>query len=178
MHRMIPPVADLLGGGIGIAAVALVAGWVFLTWQRDRHRFVLMQTALEKGINRFPDAPPFWLVSLRQGLTMAALGMALLAVGAGAYWLGHSATPPTAEVISQSWQMQPPPPQLDRGGPPRPPVQSPTMEKWHEAQVEVTLGLGSAAIGIILTFVGIVRVVFAQAERQYFIEQQHRDSNP
>ena len=62
--------AELLGDSLGIAAVLLVFGWVLLRWQQDRQGFALLQTALEKGITQFPNAPPFWLVSLRQGLTM------------------------------------------------------------------------------------------------------------
>jgi hypothetical protein len=197
MHRLLPPLADLLGGSLGLAAVALVLGWVFLSWQRDRHRFVLMRTALEKGMNRFPDAPPFWLLSFRQGLTMTALGVALAAVGAGSYWLGHSVPAPSATAIAQDEHQQeppPPPPRPGRDGPqegprdgqhegprdgrpPRPPAQNPEMERWHNAQVEVTLGLGSAAIGIILGFVGMVRIVFARTEREYATDDARRDDH-
>ena len=198
MHRLLPPLADLLGGGLGLAAVVLVLGWVFLSWQRDRHRFVLMRTALEKGINRFPDAPPFWLLSFRQGLTMTALGIALVAVGAGSYWLGHNVPAPSATAVTQFEHQQepPPPPRIERDGPqggpyegprdgqregprdgrpPRPPVQNPEIERWHNGQVELTLGLGSAAIGIILGFVGIVRILFARTEREYASAEATRD---
>jgi hypothetical protein len=50
------------------------------------------------------------------------------------------------------------------------------MERWHQAQVEQTAGLGSVGIGFILLVVGVVRIVFAQAERQY-AQQAAQDTN-
>ena len=92
--------ADLLGDSLGIAAILLVIGWIMLRWQQDRQRFALMQTALEKGITQFPNAPPFWLVSLRQGLTMLALGFALMVVGAGVFFVGHHVPTPTSAMLA------------------------------------------------------------------------------
>jgi hypothetical protein len=93
--------AELLGDSLGIAAVLLVIGWIMLRWQQDRQRFALMQTALEKGITQFPNAPPFWLVSLRQGLTMLALGGALVVVGAGVFVLGKRVPTPTSAMLAR-----------------------------------------------------------------------------
>jgi hypothetical protein len=196
-------VADFLGGSLGIAAILLVAGWLALRWQQDRHRFRLMQTALEKGITRFPDSPPYWLVSMRQGLTMLALGIALAAVGGGAFWLGkQTPMPDMAKIFTGPQQFGPedapdrrPVPRRDdeysadgpdrrpdrRPEPPgpgrRPPVMNPEMERWHQAQAQQTVGLVSAGIGVILLFVGVIRVVFAQAERQYSTGHSTQESN-
>lgn len=166
------PLADILGGSLGVAAVALVVGWTLLTWQRDRNRFVLMRTALEKGITRFPNAPPFWLVSFRQGVTTLAVGLALGSVGAGAFWLGHGAPMPSEASIAAMGTTEPEPPPPGPGHhPPRPPVPNPQMERWHQAQTQVTVGLASIGIGIILAFVGIVKIVFARAEQAYAAER-------
>jgi hypothetical protein len=93
--------ADLLGDSLGVAAVLLVIGGILLRWQQDRQRFVLMQTALEKGITQFPNSPPFWLISLRQGLTMLALGAALVLVGAGVFVVGRQVPTPTLAISAR-----------------------------------------------------------------------------
>ncbi len=190
-------VVDFVGGSLGVAAILLVAGWVALRWQQDRHRFRLMQTALEKGITRFPDSPPYWLLSLRQGLTMVALGIAMAVVGGGAFWLGRQTPMPADAMTAGPQQFAPeempdrrpaPRPDVGRGddGPDRrpepgprrrPPTPSPQIERWHQAQAQQTAGLVSVGIGIILLFVGVVRVLFAQAERQYTADSSTHESN-
>lgn len=90
------PPSDMLGAGIGVAAVLLVVGWAITRWQRDRQRFALMQTALEKGVTRFPGTPPYWLVSLRQGVTLTAVGVGLMVVGGGAWGLTANVEMPAA----------------------------------------------------------------------------------
>lgn len=180
MLHLSRPLAEFLSGSLGIAAILLVAGWLVLRWQQDQHRFVLMRTALEKGITRLSDAPPFWLLSIRQGVTMVALGLALAVVGGGSFWLGRQVPMPSAEA-RLNVDAPPPPPQPDEGlrGPerrPPPPRPNPEMERWHEAQVEQTAGLGSVGIGFILLAVGIVRIAFAQVERQY-AQQAAQDTN-
>jgi hypothetical protein len=208
MPHLSGPLAEFLGNSLGIAAVLLVAGWLAIRWQQDRQRFQLMATALEKGITRFPDAPPFWLVSMRQALTMLALGIALVVVGGGASWVGRQV--PMPQGANAQFQPGPRPEQdfppdrrpdarpqddnrpprpdrgLDRGPDARPdpngpgrrpgPAPNPEMERWHQAQVEQTGGLVSIGVGIILAFVGVVRVVFAQAERQYAVGRAAQDS--
>lgn len=213
MPHLSGPLAEFLGNSLGIAAVLLVAGWLAIRWQQDRQRFQLMQTALEKGITRFPDAPPFWLVSMRQALTMLALGVALVLVGGGASWVGRQTPMPAAANLQNPSEPHPdqdlapdsrlesrspdarprddnrPPRPGDRtdqhpdgrpelNGPnrrPAPPAPNPEMERWHQAQVEQTGGLVSIGIGIILAFVGVVRVVFAQAERQYTVSRASQE---
>lgn len=171
MH-VIHPLADLLGGGLGVAAVALVVGWTLLSWQRDSHRFMLMRTALEKGITRFPDAPPFWLVSMRQGITTLAIGLSLAGVGAGAYWLGHGVAMPSEAALAAPAFVEPMPPPPGPGHPPHPPMPNPQLEQWHQAQSETVVGLTSMGIGIILAIVGLVRIGFARAEQAYALEQR------
>jgi hypothetical protein len=184
---------DFLGGSLGVAAILLVGGWIALRWQQDRHRFQLMQTALEKGITRFPDTPPYWLVSMRQGLTMLAVGIALAVVGGGAFWLGHQTPMPEMNAVfagpqgfvPDEYPDRRPAPRFEddrdargpdrrpdpRPEPPgpgrRPPIINPQFERWHQAQAQQTAGVMSVGIGIILLFVGVIRVLFAQAERQY-----------
>src|SRR5665213_607854 len=85
-----PPPFDVLSTALGVAAVLLVIGWSITRWQRDRERFSLMKTALEKGVTRFPGTPPYWLVSLRQGVTLSAVGIGLVGAGGGAWWLAHN----------------------------------------------------------------------------------------
>jgi len=203
-------VVDFLGGSLGIAAILLVGGWIALRWQQDRNRFRLMQTALEKGITRFPDSPPYWLVSMRQGLTMLAVGVSLTLVGGGAFWLGHQTSMPETSAMLPGPQprfgpddgpdprqdVRPdvpdrrldvpdrrPEPRFDQDGNPiarrsdrrpeppgpnrRPPIPNPELERWHQAQAQQTAGMVLVGIGIILLFVGVIRVLFAQAERHY-----------
>jgi len=183
-------IVDFLGGSLGIAAILLVGGWIALRWQQDRQRFRLMQTALDKGITRFPDAPPYWLISMRQALTMLALGVALAVVGGGAFWLGHQTPMPAMNAVltappfgADDGPDRRPAPRFEedrddasgvdrrpdrRPEPPRrPPIMNPQIERWHQAQAEQTAGVFSIGIGIILLFVGVIRVLFAQAERQY-----------
>jgi hypothetical protein len=176
MH-VIQPLADILGGSLGVAAVALVVGWTLLAWQRDRNRFVLMRTALEKGITRFPDAPPFWLVSMRQAVTSLAMGIALAGVGGGAFWLGHGVPMPTGPELATFATSEPADLPPGPGHHPYPPAPNPRLEHWHQAQTQVVVGLTSIGIGIILAFVGIVRILFARAEQAYADEHPDGERN-
>jgi hypothetical protein len=113
----------LTSGGIAVAAVVLAIGWVCILWRRDAQRFQLMQLALEKGVTRFPNTPPFWLLSLRQGVTVLALGIALCGVGAGALLIVRDVPEPTAQQQMQAMpgqrfdQMRDNPPDGGPGGP-------------------------------------------------------------
>jgi hypothetical protein len=89
-------------GGIAVAAVVLAAGWICILWRRDAQRFQLMQLALEKGVTRFPNTPPFWLLSLRQGVTVLALGVALCGVGTGALLITRDVPEPTVQQQMQA----------------------------------------------------------------------------
>jgi len=160
---------DVFAGALGAtAALLMVGGTIFLRGQRNRQQFALMQAALEKGITSFPGQPPFWLLSLRQGVTTITLGIALIVVGAGAWSVGHSVEQPTALLASE-----PPPPPEPQGGPQggpegrRPPPRNPIIERYQRAQMEETLGQIAVGCGIILLFLGIARAGFARTERRY-----------
>ena len=199
MHLPHGALADLLGGSLGIAAILLVVGWFVIRWQADRHRFLLMRTALERGITRVADAPPYWILSFRQGATMLALGLALTAVGGAAWWLGSRVPMPATNAAVRATtehadfdDAPPPPPDMrpgaeraPLGGPeresgpgfdrpparrPHPPAPDPQMERWHRAQDQQFAGLAAGGLGVVLIVVGLVRIFFVQIERQYASE--------
>jgi hypothetical protein len=157
------------------AAVLVVCGYILLQWQRNRYRFRLMQTALERGITDYFEGPPFWLISLRQGIAVLALGIGLIIVGAVAYILAQRVEPPeqptvqsTKSVVAQDdsatfipeakW-LKP-----DR---PKPPPPNPALEKWHRAQDQQTLGLAAIGCGFLITLLGGVRTTFSFVERKH-----------
>jgi hypothetical protein len=163
---------DYFAGALGAtAALLLVGGAILLRWQRNRQQFILMQSALEKGITSFPGQPPFWLLSLRQGITTITLGIALIIVGSGAWAIGHGVEQPTAALANEP----PPPPPAQPEGPPEgppeehrpPPPRNPIIEKWQRAQMEQTLGQVAMGCGVILLLLGIARTGFARTERRY-----------
>jgi len=156
------PVDVFAGALAAAAALLIVGGAVLLRWQRNRHHFALMQAALEKGITSFPGQPPFWLLSLRQGITTITLGIALIVVGAGAWAIGHGVEQPAAALANE-----PPPPPQDGPDGRRPPPRSPIIEQWQRAQMEQTLGQIAVGCGIILLFLGAARTAFARTERRY-----------
>src|SRR5437870_1919772 len=68
--------------GFGITAAALlVGGGLLLRYRRDRHHFLLMKAAIDKGITTFPGAVPGWIISLRVGVLTTALGVGLMIAG-------------------------------------------------------------------------------------------------
>src|SRR5437867_1421326 len=92
---------EALAAGFGIAAGAVVLGIGIFRWYRMRQEFILTKLALEKGITQFPPTQPQWLVSLRQGLLIVALGAGLIVLG----WIGWRLAlkverpPPKAAVV-------------------------------------------------------------------------------
>jgi len=172
------------------SAILLVGGYILLRWQRDRQQFLLMHKAMERGINALAGGPPFWVVSLRQGLMILTLGVGLLVVG----WVAVITVPEGLEM-PQGWQGPMPPMQPGMNGPDRPddqdrqnfrpdqrppgprrppisdrPVpmpQNPAMERWHRAQDQRMVGLLAIGSGIILILLGIVRTSLAAVERRY-----------
>lgn len=158
-----PPPHDWLTGGLGVAAVVFVLGWAATRWQRDRMRFELMKAALEKGVTRFPGTPPYWLISLRLGVTLVVLGLGLSAMGTAAWWLGrgvamptsastavHTSQPPSPGDAASSARSaggasasaghderamdEPPPPPPPPGGPEERENGEPGPREWHEAR--------------------------------------------
>lgn len=110
MHPFLPgPAGDAAAMGFGIAAaVLIVGGSIFLRWQRNRQRFTLMRLAMERGTTAVPGGPPFWVLSLRQGLLTLTLGIGLLAAGAALYVLTSGARPPAMASGAGSMSQQPP----------------------------------------------------------------------
>jgi hypothetical protein len=86
---------------IGLIVVAAFA----LKWQRNRLQFSLMQAALEKGLTAMPGVPPVWIISLRQGVLSATLGVALFFVGAAVDH--HASAVPMPAATTQAVAMEP-----------------------------------------------------------------------
>lgn len=182
------PAGDAFAGVFGgTAAVLLLGGPLLLRWQRNRQQFLLAQAALAQGVTRFPKGPPFWLMSLRQGITTLTLGLALLVIGGVASWLTWSATLPAITATSQSLTVTTQPSQIASPsglpaqeiepvgrGPARlgPPAPNPQREEWHRIKSINSLGLMALATSFVLTLLGIVRIAFAGTERRY-----ERDEN-
>jgi hypothetical protein len=191
-------IADSLAVGFGVAAaILLVGGSLLLRWQRARLRFALAKIALEKGMPLFPGAPPLWLMSLRQGILLIALGIGLLAIGAFAVADAKKVPDPPESLMNKVQPMPGPmpgegpmfrgpgrgPDEGPGGGPgfaprdgrgpqgpaaaPPRPAPIPALERWHRAQEQRTLGMAAAGVGVILLLLGIVRTVFAKVERKF-----------
>ena len=124
-----PPDAfgSAFGFGLGITtAILIVGGYLVLRWQRDRQQYLLVQAAIERGLSRLPVAMPLWLVSMRQGAMVLALGIGLMIAGVFVHASAHA--PPRAKAFP-TWIMPPPPPkapQAASGTEPAPPPVSPT----------------------------------------------------
>ncbi len=110
---------DIFAGALGVAAAALlVGGWFLLRWQQGRHQFQITKALIDRGITRLSGGPPFWLLSMRSGLSVLVLGLGLTGVGAAPWWLGSRVEMP---AVASS----PPPQQIpsdvppDRGRPDR-----------------------------------------------------------
>ncbi len=103
-------IADSLAVGFGVAAaVLLVGGSLLLRWQRARLRFALAKIALEKGTPLFPGAPPLWLMSLRQGIMLIALGIGLMAIGAVAVADAKKVPDPPDSIMNKIQPLPEPP---------------------------------------------------------------------
>jgi len=129
-----------------------------------------MQAAVERGITEFPNAPPNWLISLRQGVAILALGVGLLIVGGVAYALTQGIQPPeppSAQSIVAGSQMEAAESQAPGHERPKPPGPNPAMERWHHAQNQESVGLATMGCGLIVILLGVVRTVFARIERKY-----------
>jgi len=153
-----------------------VGGYVFLQWQRNQHRYRLMQAALERGMTDFCEGPPFWLISLRQGIAVLVLGLGLMAVGAVAFTLAQGIEPPEVLTVQSSADIggqQEAAPSVHEApkpkpGRPKPPPPSPALEKWRRAQDQQTVGLAAIGCGFLITLLGGVRTGFAVVERKHF----------
>jgi hypothetical protein len=207
-------VTDAFAGGFGAAAaIVMIGGAVLLRWQRNRLQFNLMQTAIERGVTPMQGAPPLWLLSLRQGVMILALGAGLLLAGWFVYQSAAAVAMPAVSTSSTQPAMmggpggfRPPPPQMGDDGPPDqfgppdgprdgprgmngpgnrrfgppgrgpggndgqlppPPRGNPAIEYWHRAQDQKAVATVAMGSGLVLALLGIVRVLFAFAERRY-----------
>ncbi len=79
-----PPSHAPLAMTLVIAVAALIAWAMLLRWHHDRQRLAILKLAIEKGVTHLPTTLPMWLSSLRQGIMLTTLGVALLIVGGAA----------------------------------------------------------------------------------------------
>jgi len=169
----------VMASSFGIAAaVLLVGGYMALQWQRNRHRYELMRAALDRGMAEFPERIPFWLLSLRQGAMILALGLALLVVGGAACTMVRgieAPSMPTVQSMATGSEREVPPspseeaPKTPRADRPRPPEPNPGLERWHHAENQRAVGLSTMGCGFVLVVLGAVRIGFARAEKKYFV---------
>jgi hypothetical protein len=156
--------------GFGVVFALLAAGgYVLLRWQSDRHRFLLVRLALERGIPLPSAGPPYWVDSLRAGVLTLALGLGLLLAGGAATAMALRVPRPDETGRLPAAAADEPAPTFDKGrGPPRrPPPPNLAHEEWRRAQSQRSLGLASLAAGLVLSLLGGVRIGFAQYERKF-----------
>ena len=178
------PAGDAFAGAFGgVAALLLLGGPMLLRWQRNRQQFVLAQAALAQGVTQFPKGPPFWLMSLRQGIMAFTVGAALLIIGAIATWMTSGLVVPpvsaTPTVVVKPIDAPPPvastraiaepaaPVPAHAGGP----LPNPALDEWRRLKTINSLGLMSLAAGFLLALLGSVRIVFARTERLHYHEE-------
>jgi|GEM_PF-5778058 len=201
-----------------IVVAALIALGMLLRWQHDRQRLAVLKLAIEKGVTHLPAALPMWLSSLRQGIMLATLGVALLIVGGVAVVMAHGhgsqlmrpgpgmmrvGHPNGQRAASMPWpgatsgfrppadgKNMPPPGGANGPGnagqvfgppggfPPRS-VMGPRYQRFMPPgmQQQKMLGLGTLAIGFILTLLGATRIAFANIERKYFVADESQSSD-
>ena len=178
------PIGPAFAAGFGaMGALLLIGGAVLLRWQRTRLQFSLMQSALEKGSSPLLGGIPLWLLSFRQGTMILVLGAGLFLIGGGLHKASENVPMPTAAELAQMPPRPEPPGMEDRDRPPGPPMrpdehrpgmqppprhdEPPVVEQWHRAQDQKAVGTLALASGFILVLLGLVRVIFAFAERKY-----------
>ena len=164
--------------GYGVAAAILtIGGIVVLRFQRNRHEFALMRAALERGITSFQTGQPPWLVSLRQGMMILTLGIALAGVGAGAWWLADGVHLPEIAATQPSAELLTAPKLRDDQGRLRPEgrVQTIIKNQWERSQNQRAVGMAVAGAGVVLILLGAVRVSLARVEKALFDEVEGRN---
>jgi hypothetical protein len=178
-HDILASAGEHFAAGFGIAAAVLALGGLILVrLRRDRYHFDLMRTALEQGLSSIPNSIPFWLASLRQGIMILTLGLALLAVGGIGFGLTTGVPMPDGAAVERK---APPPPESEPATPAksgkdgqyprsvhetkRPP--DPALERWHRAQRQESVSLVVMGCGAVLVPLGLVRIGFARVERRY-----------
>ncbi len=167
-----PPSHSPLAITLVIAVAALIALGMLLRWQQDRQRLMVLKLAIEKGVTFWPNSVPMWLNSLRQGIMLATLGVALLIVGGIAVTMAPSGS---MREPGRPRMMQP----LNGMGvgPAIMPNERPNRFPPPYWQRQKMLGMSALAIGFILTLLGMVRIGFAVVERKYFTNDENISSD-
>ena len=100
-----PPSHSPVAITLVIVIGALIALAMFFRWQHDRQRLSVLKSAIEKGLTHLPATLPMWLSSLRQGIMLATLGVALLIVGVIAVAMAHSGSMrgPFGSQVMRPW---------------------------------------------------------------------------
>ena len=166
--------------GFGVAAAAmLVGGMIVLRFQRNRQEFILLKTALERGITQLPQGQPFWLISFRQGVMTFTLGAGLLGIGSAAWVMARSVPVPPAEpapVVTPATL----PAAVEKDGRDRAERGvkirleqrsfNPGREQWEQARRQLAAGKAMTGAGIVLLLLGVVRMGFARVEKEQSAE--------
>lgn len=175
------PFFDVFAGAFGATtALVVCGGFMALRYQRAKFRHSLMMTAMERGAT-LPATTPLWLASMRQGVSILVIGATLFLVGGAG--VGHAdKVPMPAGAMSAPVPPPEEPPALPsdavkgpatdfgpraRHHPAPPPPEAPAMREWHQAQDTKRAGIIGVVSGLLLSGLGLVRVIFAFVERSY-----------
>lgn len=160
----------------GIAsAFLLIAAYVFLRWQQNRHQLELAKLSLERGYGLALSESVAWLDALRRAVGATAVGLGLVIAG-GLIWYNASATPMPEENYTaiELSQAEPTSPQPSAGGHNRPkpfkPRPSPQLEVWDRAQQRISFGMYCVVAGSGLLSLGVVGIVFCMLEKRFYRE--------
>ena len=184
-HPILATAMQAFAVGIGIAVVATF----LLRWYRMRQEFILMRLALERGLNPQLIPPqPQWLISLRQGLMIIALGVGLLTAGAIGWSMAAKVQRPqqidllnnptsALGAIIPDALLDPGPPGGRGAGPegqrpprpPEPPRRDPQKEAWDRAQNQISVCMAMVGAGGILILLGLIRLILVPLERRYVV---------
>lgn len=176
---------EAVAAGFAAAVATVLLGTFFLRWYRMRQEYTLLRIAMEKGIApQMNPALPQWLISLRQGVLIATLGLAIAGIGATSWNMAAKVEKPDTQVNATTLPATvdepapPPPPAPEAGrrggrGPepreaPRPPrPRDVAMERWDRAQAQVNISMSMVGGGLILVLLGVVRIAFVPAEKRF-----------
>ena len=164
------PVFNAFAAAFGATlALVICIGAVMLRSQRAKLRHSLLLAAMEKDIT-LPESTPQWLASLRLGVSIVVIGVVMMLVGVAATGSADKVPMPPASAMVVAVPPTPPVQEFGPDGRPRPsppPPETPEMRQWHQAQDQKHLGLLGLVCGLLLSALGMVRVVFAWVERKY-----------
>jgi|GEM_PF-1311115 len=170
---------NAFAAGFGVtAAILAIGGIILLRWQRNRNELSLLRAAMEKGVSVLPPGPPLWLLSLRQGVMILALGVGLCAVGAVGWAIAARVPPPASPTTVPAAATEPVGPIMQLPGRDEQPRPRPVpreareaREAWERAVRQQTLCMALVGGGGILVLLGVVRTGFARVERRHTTEK-------